>query len=183
MIKLADVEPDFIKYTHVGVDTETTGVVKYSEVIEVTCTEFNVDGEIGETISYLCEPVSGSIPAGASKVNGIFMADVKGMPSFLTGGVRTDVGTFIDERKVVAHNAPFDVRMMRINFRENQVEDTLKMARKKWPNGKNNLKACINKIGREWDDKKAHRAAYDVEKCIELYLYLKNGDDRLPTFL
>lgn len=183
MIKLADVEPNFTKYDHVCADTETTGLGKHDEIVEITMTEYNMDGEIGETISYLCEPISGKIPIGASKVHGIYIEDVLGCPTYTLGGVRMDCATFLEGRKLSAHNASFDIRMMRIKIDEKRIVDTLKLARKKWPTGKNNLKACIKKIGREWDDSQAHRASYDVEKCIELHLYLTNGDDRRPTFL
>ena len=183
MIKLAEVTPDHSKYTHVCADTETTGVDKYSEVIEIACTEFNLKGEIGATIHYMCEPLSGYIPAGASKVNNIFMEDVKGCPTYIKGGVRLECAEFIGDRIITAHNAPFDIRMMRLQFDDNKIADTLKLAKAEWPRGRVNLKACISKIGREWDDEKAHRATYDVEKCIELLLYLNNGNDRRPEFL
>ena len=42
MIKLSEVNPDYTKYTHVGVDTETTGVDRYAEVIEVAAQELSV---------------------------------------------------------------------------------------------------------------------------------------------
>ena len=181
MIKLADVTPNHDKFPFVYADTETTGVDKYSEIIEISCTEYNLRGEVGATISYMCEPVSGHIPDGASKVNGIYMKDVIGKPSYILGGVRMDVAEFIGDRQLVAHNAQFDVRMMRIKFREGQVECTLKKAKKKWPDGKHNLRACINKIpGETWDNALAHRASYDVEKGIVLHVYLdgeKNMSD------
>jgi DNA polymerase III epsilon subunit-like protein len=48
------------------------------------------------------------------------------------------------------------------------------MARKKWPGGRNNLKSVCSKLGIEWDGEKAHRASYDVEQCIKVFVALKH---------
>lgn len=174
IIKLADVKPDKDRYPYVCGDTETTGVDDYAEVIEVTMIEHDEYGNTGAMISYLCEPLSGEIPEGASKVNGIYMKDVKGYPSFMTGGVREDVIEFIKGRTFVAHNAPFDLRMMKL--RVNNTFDTLKWARNKWGRGGNKLKQLILKIGLEWDDELAHRAEYDVRKTIEFFTWIKHPE-------
>jgi len=172
MIKLADVEPDYEAFTHVFADTETTGVDKYAEVVEVTMTEFNKKGELGATITYMCEPMAGFIPAGASKVNGIHMDDVRGFPSYLRGGVREDCASFLGKRCFCAHNADFDVKMMKI--KPAAIDCSLSRARKMWPSQPNNLKAACIRAGISWNEEEAHRASYDVSKGVELMLYLWN---------
>ena len=181
LVKLADVQPDYEKYPYVCADTETTGLSKNAEVIEVTLTEFNKSGEKGVSLHYLCEPISGFIEPGASRVNGLYMKDVAGYPSYLKGGVKEDCAEFLSKRTFVAHNAEYDLGKMKIN--PNNVYDTLLKARKKWPRNRNNLKACINRIGKKWNDEEAHRASYDVDKCIELFLYFETEMNAQQTLI
>ena len=178
MIKLAEVKPDYIKYPFVTADTETTGFGDYAEVIEVAMTEHDIEGNVGATIHYMCEPLCGFIPEGASKVNHIYFDDVKGYPTYLTGGVREDCAEFLKSREFVAHNAKYDIDMMRI--KPSSVYDTLEKARKKWPQGRNNLKAVCNKLGIAWDDDLAHRATYDVLQTIKVFAKLNNPEGPKP---
>jgi len=176
IIKLAQVEPNYEKYPYVTADTETTGFGDYDEVIEVTITEHNEKGETGAMIHYMCEPLKGYIPESASKVNGIKWEDVEGQPNYLTGGVREECSEFIGQRTFVAHNAPFDIRMMKIQPAD--VYDTLDEARKVFHNKRSRkLKDVCGYIGIPWDDELAHRASYDVEQTIKVFTYFNNPEN------
>ena len=180
IIKLAEVTPDYEKYSFVTLDTETTGLSDHDEVVEVTLIEHDINGETGAVLHYMCEPLKGYIPEEASKVNGIYFDDVKGYPSFLTGGVREECAEFIGQRTVVAHNAPFDLRMMKIKPAD--VYDTLSEARKRWPNKRSRrLEKVCEYIGIPWDPEQAHRASYDVEQTIKVFTYFHNPEKLMLT--
>jgi len=168
-----------MEYDYVGVDTETTGLNhQQDEVIEVTAVEFNLSGKIGKTISYLCRPMSGFIPAAASKVNGITYEMVKDKRTYLKDGVREDIAKFFGNRTVVGHNIKnFDIKFLKITPR--RVEDTLEMCRARYK-GSNKLKTACMRVGIKWDDKEAHRSEYDTLQCIKLYVKLKEieADER-----
>jgi DNA polymerase III epsilon subunit-like protein len=178
IIKLADVQPDYEKYPYVCLDTETTGFGDYDEVIEITLIEHNEKGEKGAMLHYMCEPLKGYIPEDAAAVNGIKWEDVEGQPNFLVDGVREECAKFIGQRTVVAHNAPFDLRMMKI--KPVDVYDTLAEARKRYANKRSRkLKSVCEYIGIPWDDEKAHRASYDVEQTIKVFTYFHNPENLL----
>lgn len=163
------------QFDYVCVDVETTGLNHVNdEVIEVTAIEFNLQGAIGKTTTQLCRPMSGFIPPEITKINNITWEMVKDKPFYLKDGIRDDVALFIGKRTAVGHNIKnFDIKFLKIKART--MEDTLAMCRKRY-SGRNNLKTACLRIGIKWDDKQAHRSEYDVLKCIELFVKLKNLD-------
>jgi len=164
------------KYDYVCVDVETTGLNHQNdEVIEVTAIEFNLKGEIGEVITQLCKPMLGMVPPEVTKINNITWDMVKNCPYFLKDGIREKIAAFFGRRTVVGHNIDgFDIKFLRINTKA--TADTLLMCRKRWRGG-NKLKTACQRLGIEWDDKQAHRSEYDVMKCIELFVKLKEMDE------
>ena len=164
-----------MKYPFVCADTETTGLdPALNEIIEVAAIEFDIEGNIGESIVKRCSPIAGYIPKQASDVHGIMYDMIKDEPSYLKGGIREEVAKFIGHRTLVGHNMEnFDVKFLKVKPR--RIEDTLKMCRKE-SRGKNNLKAACKRHGIKWDDNKAHGAKYDAEKTIELFVKLKDKD-------
>jgi len=163
------------KYDYVSVDVETTGLNHQNdEVIEVTAIEFNLNGEMGETITQLCKPLSGFIPPHITAINNITWEMVNDKPYFLKDGIREKVAGFFGRRIVVGHNViKFDIKFLKIDPKA--MEDTLLMCRKRYPGG-NKLKTACQRISIQWDDKLAHRSEYDVIKCIELFVKLKEMD-------
>jgi len=164
-----------VKYDFVCADTETTGLNSWpegnDEIVEIAATEFNLNGERGKTMHFMCEPKSGNIPAEVSAVNNIHWEDVKGCPNYIEGGVRDQIADFITDRTLVGHNIDdFDLGFMLIQPKK--TIDTLKISRKLFK-GHHNLKAMCKKVDVEWDSSKAHRATYDVDRNIELFLKLK----------
>jgi DNA polymerase III epsilon subunit-like protein len=165
-----------MNFTHVGADIETNGLdPEKNEIIEISVIEFNLSGEIGDRINFLCCPSSGVIPSRATEINGITMDMVKDKPNYLSDGIREKVVEFIGSRIVVGHNIEgFDIKFMKINPRS--MGDTLLMCRKKYASG-NSLKNACRRVGIGWDDEGSHRAEYDVLKTIELYIKM-NDEER-----
>lgn len=91
----------------VVLDTETTGLGYGDEVIEVGVV--GPDGSV--LLESLVRPRSGVVPAGASRVHGLTMDDLRDAPTF--DEVYGALLAVADGRRVVAWNAPFDERMVR----------------------------------------------------------------------
>jgi len=166
-------------FPYVGIDLETTGFDSDSdEIIEISAIEFNLDGDIGEKYHKLCWPKKGFIPAGASKVNNIYIDDVKGCPNYFEDKIREEVAEFIGDRTVMGHNfIGFDYKFLKIEIPKERQEDTLLMCRKKYASG-NKLKMACKRIGISWNDSEAHRSEYDTMKCIELFCKMKSDDSQ-----
>jgi len=169
-----------MQYDYVGVDTETTGLNHQNdEIVEVTAIEFNLSGQIGKKLSYLCKPMAEFIPVEASKVNGITYEMVKDKRTYLKDGVREEIAKFIGSRTAVGHNIErFDLKFLKI--RPKRYEDTLLMCRSRFSGG-NKLKTACMRLGIKWDDKEAHRSEYDTLQCIKLFIKLKNIEEQENT--
>ncbi len=166
-----------IEFTHACADVETTGLNSATdEVIEVTVTQFNRSKMIGESKSFLCRPKSGFIPKAASDVNGITYDMVKEARNYLEDGVREEIAEVIGDRILVGHNIEkFDLGFLKI--KPKMVEDTLVMARRRFPGRSNKLKTLCQRLNIPWNDREAHRSGYDVEKTIDAYLKLKDFEE------
>ena len=88
------------------IDTETTGVGRGDEVIEVGV----IDGGGRTLFESLIRPRSGFVPPAASAVHGLTMRDLVGAPSFAE--VADELAGALHGRRVIAWNAPFDQRLL-----------------------------------------------------------------------
>ena len=86
-------------------DTETTGLGKHDEIVQIAIVDQN-----GETaIDELVKPTI-PIPFGASKVHGIYDSDVEHAPHF--SAVYTALSKLMAGQVVIAYNMAFDWRML-----------------------------------------------------------------------
>jgi len=159
------------EFKYVGVDVETCGLNHNSdEIVEICAIEFNKSGEIGQIFHRMCRPMSGFIPAGASKVNNIYYEDVKDAKSYLGDGIREEFAEFLGDRIAVGHNIiAFDSKFLKVE--PVAMFDTLLECRKRFTGG-NKLKTACTRLNIEWNDNGAHRAQYDTERTIQLCLRL-----------
>jgi DNA polymerase III subunit epsilon len=88
------------------IDTETTGIGRRDEVIEVGV----IDGGGRTLFESLIRPRSGFVPAAASAVHGLSMRDLRDAPSF--ADVAAELSAVLGPRRVIAWNAPFDQRLL-----------------------------------------------------------------------
>lgn len=89
----------------VAVDTETTGREAATDrVVEVGCVLFE-GGQVVDTRGWLVDPEC-PIPEEASKVHGIFDADVQGKPKFAE--ILPELLEFVRDAVPLAYNAEFD---------------------------------------------------------------------------
>lgn len=112
----------------VAIDTETSSLGMSAEIIEVSAVKF-VDFRPVEVFETLCKPYK-PISLQATAVNGIANEHVKDAPRFAE--IIPDLDDFTDRFPLVAHNAPFDLRMLAsegFSTAGRQVFDTLPIAR------------------------------------------------------
>lgn len=99
-------EDDFVV-----VDTETTGLGRGDEVIEL-----GVVAADGRTLlQTLVYPRSGAVPSGATHIHGLTLDDLEGAPTWPQ--VLPELRELLAGRRVLAWNAPFDERMLQQSSR------------------------------------------------------------------
>lgn len=91
-------------------DTETTGTHAGARVIEIAVVTFRPDGVRDGEFSTLLRGDGSVGSVGAQRVHGISTNDLIGAPDFAEVWVR--VQPMLSGRVLVAHNAPFDQRMI-----------------------------------------------------------------------
>ncbi len=89
----------------VYIDTETTGLERQDEIVEISILES--DGSV--LLQSLVKPV-GQIPPAATRIHGITNTDVLKAPAWLILWPR--IRSLLFGRLIAAYNAPFDLRMM-----------------------------------------------------------------------
>jgi DNA polymerase-3 subunit epsilon len=90
----------------VYLDTETTGIERNSEIIEISIIDH--DGQV--LYDSLVKPSSGKIPFDVIQIHGITMEMVLNAPRWLS--VWPEVREILSGRQVGIYNADFDIRMM-----------------------------------------------------------------------
>lgn len=106
----------------VYIDTETTGLDRTAEIVEISIIDF--DGSI--LFSSLVKPVD-PIPAGTQRIHGITNAMVASAPAWPI--IWPKVRSFLFGRVIGAYNAPFDLKMMQQSLARYRLpwRDTLNM--------------------------------------------------------
>ena len=162
----------------VFLDTETTGLYRSSEVVEVAV----VDAQGRELFDSLVRPTRG-IPAEATAVHGITDEMVAKAPSW--GEVWPHLRELLDGRQVGIYNAPFDMRMMRQSVEKQkmtwapigaEVCCVMKMYRRFYPSlGKGKArKYSLATACREFgiDEEQTHGALADARLTAKVFGYL-----------
>lgn len=159
----------------VAVDTETTGFdpTAGAELIEVACVTI-VNGEPGDTWSSLVKPAR-PIPADAVRVHGITDAMVAGAPG--PADVAAELRRACGDAPLVFHNAAFDLPFLAVLLRAagllplyNPIIDTLGLARKLRPEGRNSLEVIARDFKLPVEN--AHRALGDALTTARLLVEL-----------
>jgi len=97
---------DLMKRSFYVLDTETTGLGKHDEIVQIAI----VDQDGDKALNELIKPTI-PIPSGASRVHGIYDRDVEDADSF--GDIYTRLLKLLAGQVVVAYNMDFDRRMLR----------------------------------------------------------------------
>ena len=149
-------------------DTETTGLEwrKGNRVVEIGCVELLERRPTGRTFHYYLNPERDFEP-GAQEV---FIA-------------------FIDGAELVIHNAAFDIGFLDAELARLDgygkvldrctVEDTLLMARKRYPGQRNSLDALCKRLGVDNSQRQLHGALLDAQILLDVYLTLTSGQGEI----
>ena len=158
------------------VDVETTGLdPAVDRIVEIAAIRSD-----GSKLHHLVNP-GRPIPRDASRIHGIKDEDVSDKPYF--SDIAAEFVAFIGSDRLVAHNAEFDISFINASLERsdmarlaNGVVDTLALANKTFPNGRNSLDALCNKFEISRKRRKLHGALLDCELLKEVYDRLLHGD-------
>ncbi len=158
-------------------DTETTGLDPASgaRVIEIAVVRIDETGNVLRTWSTLVNP--GSTDVGATEIHKITAAMVADAPTFEE--IAGDFVNMVTGSILVAHNAPFDIGMMKAEFGRvglqwpaQHVADTLTGARKLIPGLRSyKLGSLAEHFGITFDGD-AHAALADTHVAAQLHTKL-----------
>ena len=132
-------------------DTETTGLSNKEKhrIVEIGCIELNNQISTNNVFHEYINPQR-PVSEEAYKIHGYsdkFLSDKKTFAE-----ISEDFLDFIKGKKLIIHNAPFDLSFLNYELRlvhqqeidKKDVIDTLELARQKFPSGRNSLDALAN---------------------------------------
>lgn len=171
-------------------DTETTGLEwkKGNRVVEIGCVELMERRPTGRTYQQYMHPDREFEP-GAQEVTGLTLEFLADKPRFAE--IADAFLDFIDGAELIIHNAAFDVgfldnelsmlgpRYGRLSDRVSGIEDSLDMARKRYPGQRNSLDALCKRLGVDNGHRQLHGALLDAQLLAEVYLALTSGQGEI----
>ncbi|MCI5046459.1 MAG: DNA polymerase III subunit epsilon [Aquisalinus sp.] len=166
-------------------DTETTGFKPEEghRVVEVGAVELVRGALTGRTFHVYVNPER-DMPDEAFKVHGLSTNFLKDKPLFSDPSVGPAFREFVDNAELIAHNAQFDMRFIQwelekagLDRLENEVTDTLQIARRKFPGSPVSLDALCSRFGVDTAEREryGHGALLDSRLLAEVYIELTGG--------
>lgn len=174
----------------VVLDTETTGLEwkKGNRVVEIGCVELMERRPTGRTYQQYIHPDREFEP-GAQEVTGLTLEFLADKPRF--ADIADAFLAFIDGAELIIHNAAFDVGFLdnelsmlgphygRLRDRVSGIEDSLDMARKRYPGQRNSLDALCKRLDVNNAHRQLHGALLDSQLLAEVYLALTSGQSEI----
>ena len=168
-------------------DTETTGleVKDGHRIVEIGCIELENQIPTGQVFHEYLNPER-SISEDAIKIHGLtekFLANKKTFSQ-----IAENFLNFIKGKKIIIHNAAFDLSFLNYELRlikleqinKKDVVDTLEIARQKYPGAQNSLDALCKRFNIDLSRRTKHNALLDCELLREVYINLL--DVKEPKF-
>ena len=171
----------------VFLDTETTGLsfMDGHKIVEIACIETKDLIATGKIFHKLINPQR-SIPDEAFRVHGFSKEFLSDKETFEQ--IADEFLNFIKDKKVIIHNASFDlsfldgelksIRKEKIN--KKMVIDSLEVARNKFPGVSNSLDALCKRFNIDLSRRTKHNALLDCELLREVYINLLGAKE--PKF-
>jgi len=175
--------------SEIFLDTETTGLSAKDgdRIIEIACIETENLISTGKVFYKLLNPER-EISKEAFNVHGYTLERLNKEPKF--SEIAKDLMNFISGKKLIIHNAPFDIgflnhelkknNMKTINIEKNVV-DTLAVAKLKYPGSSNSLDNLCKKFNIDLSKRKKHNALLDCELLRKVYINLVG--EKEPTLV
>ncbi len=173
----------------VVLDTETTGlsVAKGHRIVEIGCIELENQIPTDKTFHCYLNPQR-KVSEDAIKVHGYtdeFLADKKKFSD-----VVDDFLQFIQNKKLVIHNAEFDISHINNELKllgkpvisKEDVIDTLDIAREKFPGSSISLDALCKRFRIDNSRRKFHTALIDCELLSKVYINLTDQKEPRLNF-
>ena len=171
----------------VFLDTETTGLSFRDghKIVEIACIETKDLIATGKVFHKLINPKR-SIPEEAFKVHGFSQDFLSDKETFEQ--VADEFLNFIKDKKIIIHNASFDLGFLdgelgsiqKEKINKKLVIDTLEVARNKFPGTSNSLDALCKRFNIDLSRRTKHNALLDCELLREVYINLL--DVKEPKF-
>tara|TARA_B100000575_G_C23084316_1_gene624826 strand:+ start:353 stop:1012 length:660 start_codon:yes stop_codon:yes gene_type:complete len=168
-------------------DTETTGLSFKDghKIVEIACIETKDLIPTGKIFHKLINPKR-SVPEEAFKVHGFSEKFLSTKESF--DKVVDEFLSFIKDKKIIIHNAPFDLGFLdgelgllkREKINKNVVIDSLEVARNKFPGVSNSLDALCKRFNIDLSKRLKHNALLDCDLLREVYINLLDAKE--PKF-
>ena len=165
-------------------DTETTGLSIKDDhrIIEIACIETKNLIPTNNVFYKLINPER-EISEDAKKIHGYTNERLKEEPKFKD--IAKDLIEFIENKKLVIHNAPFDIGFLNNELRNSnkktlnvkEVEDTLSLARSKYPASSNSLDNLCKRFNIDLSKRTKHNALLDCELLREVYINLVDAKE------
>ena len=170
-------------------DTETTGLEwkKGNRVVEIGCVELVERRPSGVTRQWYINPER-EFEAGAQEVTGLSLDQLLDKPKFAE--IAEEFLAFVDGAELVIHNAAFDIGFLdyelsllgpqygRMHDRV-RVEDSLALARQRYPGQRNSLDALCRRLGVDNSHRHLHGALLDAQILMDVYLALTSGQGEI----
>jgi DNA polymerase III subunit epsilon len=166
-------------------DTETTGFKPENgdRVVEIGAIEM-VNGAITGNDFHVYVNPERDMPDGAYKVHGLSTEFLSDKPVFSDSSIGAAFHNFVKGAVLIAHNADFDMKFMQFEMEkaglepiQNEVIDTLQIARRKFPGSPASLDALCSRFGINTAERErqGHGALLDSRLLAEVYIELTGG--------
>lgn len=172
----------------VVLDTETTGLEwkTGNRVVEIGCVELLERRRSGRTFHCYLNPGRDMEPR-AQEITGLTREFLSDKPLF--ADVVDAFLAFVDGAELVIHNAAFDIgfldaELARLPDRGRmadrcRVEDTMLMARQRYPGQRNSLDALCKRLDVDNSRRQLHGALLDAEILADVYIALTAGQSEI----
>ena len=171
----------------VFLDTETTGLSFKDghKIVEIACVETKDLIATGKVFHKLINPKR-DIPNDAFRVHGFTKEFLSDKETF--DQVADEFLDFVKDKKIIIHNAPFDLAFLdgelglvnKEKINKKLVIDSLDVARNKFPGISNSLDALCKRFNIDLSRRTKHNALLDCELLREVYIYLLDAKE--PKF-
>ena len=171
----------------VFLDTETTGLSfrEGHKVVEIACIETKDLIATGKVFHKLINPKR-SVPENAFNIHGFSQEFLSDKETFEQ--VADEFLSFINDKKIIIHNASFDLGFLdgelgliqKEKIKKKLVIDSLEVARNKFPGASNSLDALCKRFNIDLSRRTKHNALLDCELLREAYINLLDAKE--PKF-
>ena len=170
-------------------DTETTGLSAKDgdRIVEIACIETKDLIPTNRVFHKIINPQK-KVSSEAFKVHGFSDDFLKTKEKF--DEVVEDFLEFIKNKKLIIHNAPFDIGFLNTELRRankkildlKNVEDSLTLARSKFPASSNSLDNLCKRFNIDLSRRTKHNALLDCELLREVYINLVDQKEPSLSF-